>query len=97
MIARFPEAVAIRHIALYGPLTNGVVGERIGLAVIMQDAVAALQASLWDKLNVALVQAEHAYALRFDCLLLTEHEIADTAHPSNAWLTIAHEHVVMWP
>lgn len=97
-IAALPAAGYLRWIALAGPLANGAPGERIQMAVIVQDDIPyTQQAALWSELNALLTKASRTYAQQFDCLFLSEAEIGHPTNPSLAWQAIAHDHLIVWP
>jgi hypothetical protein len=92
-----PGSDYVSDILLYGPLASGAPAEVIALAVIVRAAAPpAGRARVWDDLDALFVDAERMYALRFDCVVLSQEEISDPQSAPHAWQIIAADHVIVW-
>ncbi len=97
-VRAIPQSSFIRYIALYGPLANGVESEAISLcAILIGTTPAPIYAELGAQLTDLLSGAQRTYALKIDCLMVMEHDIARPDRRPPEFTAIEHDHVVVWP
>lgn len=96
-LPQLPSIVALRDILLYGPLANGAPGEVMRLLAVTSDhAVPSARSAIWDELGDLFTQAERMYAIKIDCLIVSETELGRSCHNPQLWQSIANDNVVVW-
>ena len=96
-LPQMPSIVALRDILLYGPLANGAPDEVMRLlAITRRDAPPQARSTIWEDLGDLFTQAERLYAIKIDCLIISENEMGDPRHGAHLWQTIANDNVLVW-